>query len=353
MFVVRFSLQILREFPEELRGDISMHLHREILQLPIFESASQVSNWITLFICKKIQHWHTQNEYMFKLYFHLPRKWIPHKLILSAKYLCSSGSCTNLWSVKCWILNTMQFNYKIQILFALAIRVWRKSASVCKKPSLNEMSIVIEKSPKNAPLTSTKWNDELHFLLTATRKSVHCIDTGSCLFLRWQKLWTTIIRSAHTHETIECSMTNTLEHSSSVYAKRISIISFYENGSYPLRAVIQIVDSTISEEHSNWTKLPIEFCQTVVLLIKHVAWYTLTRFTSRLLSLIFWFCRLLSFFVLAFVGLLETTVAAYKGQLLRTWRIFDPQGWRIKLHLLHFQRFNGSDARQYGGCYFG
>lgn len=38
-----FYLQILKEFPEELRGDISMHLHREILQLPIFESASQVS----------------------------------------------------------------------------------------------------------------------------------------------------------------------------------------------------------------------------------------------------------------------------------------------------------------------
>lgn len=34
--------QILKEFPEELRGDVSMHLHREILQLPIFESASQV-----------------------------------------------------------------------------------------------------------------------------------------------------------------------------------------------------------------------------------------------------------------------------------------------------------------------
>lgn len=31
----------LKEFPEELRGDVSMHLHREILQLPIFEAASQ------------------------------------------------------------------------------------------------------------------------------------------------------------------------------------------------------------------------------------------------------------------------------------------------------------------------
>ena len=36
-----FSQQTLKEFPEELRGDVSMHLHREILQLPIFEGASQ------------------------------------------------------------------------------------------------------------------------------------------------------------------------------------------------------------------------------------------------------------------------------------------------------------------------
>ncbi|KAK9738818.1 hypothetical protein QE152_g9524 [Popillia japonica] len=35
------SLQTLKEFPEELRGDVSMHLHREILSLPIFEGASQ------------------------------------------------------------------------------------------------------------------------------------------------------------------------------------------------------------------------------------------------------------------------------------------------------------------------
>ncbi|KAJ8676492.1 hypothetical protein QAD02_012279 [Eretmocerus hayati] len=33
--------ETLKEFPEELRGDVSMHLHREILSLPIFEAASQ------------------------------------------------------------------------------------------------------------------------------------------------------------------------------------------------------------------------------------------------------------------------------------------------------------------------
>ncbi|XP_043270708.1 potassium voltage-gated channel subfamily H member 8 isoform X3 [Venturia canescens] len=33
--------ETLKEFPEELRGDVSMHLHREILSLPIFETSSQ------------------------------------------------------------------------------------------------------------------------------------------------------------------------------------------------------------------------------------------------------------------------------------------------------------------------
>uniref|UniRef100_T1KB18 Cyclic nucleotide-binding domain-containing protein n=1 Tax=Tetranychus urticae TaxID=32264 RepID=T1KB18_TETUR len=33
--------EILREFPDELRGDVSLHLHREILSLPIFETAPQ------------------------------------------------------------------------------------------------------------------------------------------------------------------------------------------------------------------------------------------------------------------------------------------------------------------------
>ena len=33
--------QILNDYPEELRGDVSLHLHREILNLPIFETASE------------------------------------------------------------------------------------------------------------------------------------------------------------------------------------------------------------------------------------------------------------------------------------------------------------------------
>ncbi|KAI1291721.1 Potassium voltage-gated channel subfamily H member 8 [Halotydeus destructor] len=33
--------EVLREFPDELRGDVSLHLHREILSLPIFETAPQ------------------------------------------------------------------------------------------------------------------------------------------------------------------------------------------------------------------------------------------------------------------------------------------------------------------------
>uniref|UniRef100_A0A1I8IR17 Cyclic nucleotide-binding domain-containing protein n=3 Tax=Macrostomum lignano TaxID=282301 RepID=A0A1I8IR17_9PLAT len=33
--------EIMKDFPDELRGDIALHLNREILSLPIFESASQ------------------------------------------------------------------------------------------------------------------------------------------------------------------------------------------------------------------------------------------------------------------------------------------------------------------------
>lgn len=33
--------QVLKDFPEEMRGEISLHLNKEILCLPIFESATQ------------------------------------------------------------------------------------------------------------------------------------------------------------------------------------------------------------------------------------------------------------------------------------------------------------------------
>lgn len=33
--------QIMKEFPEELRGDMALHLYRELLATPLFEAASQ------------------------------------------------------------------------------------------------------------------------------------------------------------------------------------------------------------------------------------------------------------------------------------------------------------------------
>lgn len=35
------SLQLLKDFPDELRADIAMHLNKELLELPLFESASR------------------------------------------------------------------------------------------------------------------------------------------------------------------------------------------------------------------------------------------------------------------------------------------------------------------------
>lgn len=34
-------LQLLQSLPDELRADIAMHLHKEVLQLPLFEAASR------------------------------------------------------------------------------------------------------------------------------------------------------------------------------------------------------------------------------------------------------------------------------------------------------------------------
>ena len=31
----------MEDYPEELRGDVSLHLHREVLSLPLFEAASE------------------------------------------------------------------------------------------------------------------------------------------------------------------------------------------------------------------------------------------------------------------------------------------------------------------------
>lgn len=36
-----FSGQLLKDFPDELRSDITMHLNKEILQLSLFECASR------------------------------------------------------------------------------------------------------------------------------------------------------------------------------------------------------------------------------------------------------------------------------------------------------------------------
>jgi potassium voltage-gated channel Eag-related subfamily H protein 8 len=71
--------QTLKEFPEELRGDVSMHLHREILQLPIFEEASQG--------CLKLLSLHIRNNFC------APGEYLIHKGdALSYIYYICNGS---------------------------------------------------------------------------------------------------------------------------------------------------------------------------------------------------------------------------------------------------------------------
>lgn len=73
------SFQTLKEFPEELRGDVSMHLHREILQLPIFESASQG--------CLKLLSLHIRSNFC------APGEYLIHKgdALTSIYYLCNGS----------------------------------------------------------------------------------------------------------------------------------------------------------------------------------------------------------------------------------------------------------------------
>uniref|UniRef100_T1IPH5 Cyclic nucleotide-binding domain-containing protein n=1 Tax=Strigamia maritima TaxID=126957 RepID=T1IPH5_STRMM len=71
--------EILREFPDELRGDISMHLHKEILMLPIFESATQG--------CLKLLSLHIKTNFC------APGEYLVHKgdALGSIYYLCNGS----------------------------------------------------------------------------------------------------------------------------------------------------------------------------------------------------------------------------------------------------------------------
>ncbi|XP_029173080.1 potassium voltage-gated channel subfamily H member 8 isoform X5 [Nylanderia fulva] len=71
--------ETLKQFPEELRGDVSMHLHREILSLPIFETASQG--------CLKLLSLHIRNNFC------APGEFLIHKgdALSYIYYLCNGS----------------------------------------------------------------------------------------------------------------------------------------------------------------------------------------------------------------------------------------------------------------------
>ncbi|CAG4909188.1 unnamed protein product [Colias eurytheme] len=71
--------ETLKEFPEELRGDVSLHLHREILSLPIFESASQG--------CLKLLSLHIRNNFC------APGEYLVHKgdALTYIYYICNGS----------------------------------------------------------------------------------------------------------------------------------------------------------------------------------------------------------------------------------------------------------------------
>ncbi|XP_043496426.1 potassium voltage-gated channel subfamily H member 8 isoform X1 [Polistes fuscatus] len=71
--------ETLKQFPEELRGDVSMHLHREILSLPIFEAASQG--------CLKLLSLHIRSNFC------APGEYLMHKgdALSYIYYLCNGS----------------------------------------------------------------------------------------------------------------------------------------------------------------------------------------------------------------------------------------------------------------------
>ncbi|XP_069980935.1 voltage-gated delayed rectifier potassium channel KCNH8 [Penaeus vannamei] len=71
--------ETLKEFPEELRGDISMHIHREILSLPIFETASHG--------CLKLLSLHIRNNFC------APGEYLVHRgdALQYIYYLCNGS----------------------------------------------------------------------------------------------------------------------------------------------------------------------------------------------------------------------------------------------------------------------
>lgn len=71
--------ETLRQFPEELRGDVSMHMHREILTLPIFDHAPQG--------CLKLLSLHIRNNFC------APGEFLIHKgdALSYIYYLCNGS----------------------------------------------------------------------------------------------------------------------------------------------------------------------------------------------------------------------------------------------------------------------
>ena len=77
--VLYFCFQILKDFPEEMKGELGLHLHKEMLNLPIFEDATPG--------CLKSIALHTRRSFC------APGEFLVHKGdAANYLYLLSSGS---------------------------------------------------------------------------------------------------------------------------------------------------------------------------------------------------------------------------------------------------------------------
>ena len=102
-----FDLKILQDFPEELQGDVSMHLHNEILSLPIFDTATEG--------CKKLLSIKVIQRLYFYCVYDLKLTFICCYLTVTTTFYRSVLTFVLLTSFCC--IKEMQF--KIYIIFAM------------------------------------------------------------------------------------------------------------------------------------------------------------------------------------------------------------------------------------------
>ena len=107
-----FDSKILQDFPEELQGDVSMHLHNEILSLPIFDTATEG--------CKKLLSIKVTQQLYFYCVYDLKANVL---LLLSVSHNLFSDRSVLTFVLLTSFCCIKEMQFKIYIIFATDL--WR------------------------------------------------------------------------------------------------------------------------------------------------------------------------------------------------------------------------------------